>query len=123
MWYMVCVVCLHYVPGEGCTNHMIDSLMFKEQGSEKSCFCPSEANHLPSDKHPCTWEGTWQACRVARGTDTENVGPLTFGDEATLIEARVRMRSATKWARIVDFGNGAQGSVVLPEKAVEEAGL
>ena len=198
-WYAQCLfeACLHYVPGEGCTDHMIDVLMFKEQGSEKSCFCPSEtmtpdhvsqtcslckphhyplpgpgvapadacatrctsedcpeespycnsrgecstaehmrqregkhtpalaesawAYHLPSDKHPCApGKALGRLVELREVLTPENVGPLTFGDEAIMIEARVRMRSATKWARIIDFGNGAKGSVVFGQRRLSK---
>ena len=199
-WYAQCLFeeCLHYMPGdEGCTDHMIDSLMFKEWGSEKSCFCPSETMtpdhvsqtctlckphyyplpgpgivpadacttlctsedcpedspycnsrgecstaehmrqregkhtpalaesawtyHLPSDKHPCApGKALGRLVELREVLTPENVGPLTFGDEAIMIEARVRMRSATKWARIVNFGNGAKGSVVFGQRRLSK---
>ena len=197
-WYAQCLfeACLHYVPGEGCTD-VLASLMIKEQGSEKSCFCPSETMtpdhvsqtcslckphyyplpgpgvapadacatrctsedcpeespycnsrgecstaehmrqregkhtpalaesawtyHLPSDKHPCApGKALGRLVELREVLTPENVGPLTFGDEAIMIEARVRMRSATKWARIVNFGNGAKGSVVFGQRRLSK---
>ena len=198
-WYAQCLfeACLHHVPGSDDCADVLDSLMFKEQGSEKSCFCPSEtmtpdhvsqtcslcqphyyplpgpgvaaadacatrctsedcpeespycnsrgecstaeqmrqregkhtpalaesawAYHLPSDKHPCAaGKALGRLVELREVLTPENVGPLTFGDEAIMIEARVRMRSATNWARIVDFGNGAKGSVVFGQRRLSK---
>ena len=198
-WYAQCLfeACLHHVPGSDDCADVLDSLMFKEQGSNKSCFCPSEtmtpdhvsqtcslcqphyyplpgpgvaaadacatrctsedcpeespycnsrgecstaeqmrqregkhtpalaesawAYHLPSDKHPCApGKALGRLVELREVLTPENVGPLTFGDEAIMIEARVRMRNATNWARIVDFGNGAKGSVVFGQRRLSK---